>query len=131
MDDIFKRLNNPTPAQPPEDGLSTLRLVDLPPVPRRIVRLMLRTSEMTHAELREAVAELPADERISDAQLEEHLDALCLQRWVIQTGSGEATTYKVNLQRKAAKRGMSAIYDTLDFEFKPPRTPLNPKDFEI
>jgi hypothetical protein len=81
---------------------------------------------MTESELAAAVGEWPDDERMAADELTALLAELHSQRWVIRTDTDAGPSYKVNLARKAGNRGMSAIYETLDFEFKPKTPPRLP-----
>ncbi len=97
-----------------EDGFSALDLESLPPTPRNIMRLMLREVEMTHSDLCEAVDALPETDRLSRADLDEVLEGLIKNRWLIRTDTDRATTYKVNLRRKPRSSLSKNIWDAMD-----------------
>ena len=101
-----------------EGGITALDLADLPPTLRKIMRLMLRELQLNYPQLIEAVAALPEKERLSDKDLEEALNALSTQGWLIRIGQGEKAIYKVNLRRKAGSKLASGVWNTLDERLK-------------
>ncbi len=86
--------------KPDGEALSTLDLMSLPSSVRRVINLMLRKVEITYPELCKTVAELPEDKRLSRAELDEILAALCQVGWLDQEQSGDVITYKVSLNPK-------------------------------
>ncbi len=89
-----------TLGRPGEEALSTLDLMSLPSPVRRVINLMLRKVKTTYPELCKTIAELPEDKRLSQAELDEILDALCQVGWLEQERSGDVTMYKVSLSPK-------------------------------
>lgn len=112
MSGVFDRLNKKLiEAEEAQEGISVLHLRDLPPPLRILMRLMLREVELPESALREAMAAMPDKEQMSDADLDEALDILTKQMWLIRMGEDDRITYKVNLR---AKPGMTGIWGSLN-----------------
>jgi predicted transcriptional regulator len=114
--------------QKQEDGISVLDLESLPPTIRKIMRLMLRKVEITYPDLCEAVEALPEADRLSRADLDEVLDRLIKQRWLIRMGTDRDIAYKVNLRRKAGSTLSKSIWDAMDSTSEPSKRPEQPDD---
>jgi hypothetical protein len=114
MGGLFDRLQNQLDKRNKEAGISPLDLAALPPALRRIMRTMLRELEMTHAQLVQVVAEMPEVDRISQSELDDSLDRLTREGWLIRLGIEELITYKVNLRRKAGSSLAQGIWSALD-----------------
>ncbi len=80
----------------------------LPPVQIKVMRVILHEVEVTYANLCAAMDSLPSTERLSRAELDEVLQALIVQQWILFNNNH----YKVNLAHKSSR--------TLS-EFTPPR----------
>jgi hypothetical protein len=93
-------------------------LADLSPALRKIMKLMLRQLQMSHLQLCEAMEKLPEGERMTRANLDEALEKLVEQAWLIQIGEGEHAIYKVNLRRKAGSKLGESIWQNLDTKLK-------------
>lgn len=100
MGGIFDRLQGQLSSQDNEGGITPLDLAELPPALRKIMRLMLREVEMTSLALHEAAKTIPEVDRMDPSELDESLDALSRQGWLIKMGE-ENISYRVNLRRKA------------------------------
>jgi uncharacterized NAD(P)/FAD-binding protein YdhS len=111
---IFERLQKRLEVDKHEEGISPLDIADLPPNLRKIMRLMLREVEMTDVELHQAVGEMPVTDRMSAAALDQALDELTRQFWLIRRGLGERVTYQVNLRRKSGSRIAQGVWNVLD-----------------
>jgi hypothetical protein len=111
---IFERLQKRLEVEKHEEGISPLNIADLPPNLRNVMRLMLREVEMSDVELHQAVEEMPAADRMNPAELDQALDELTRQFWLIRRGLGERVTYQVNLRRKAGSRIAQGIWNVLD-----------------
>ncbi len=121
-----------------ERGISTLDLMDLPSSVRWVVRAMMRKREMTYQEFCEALDEVSKDKRISRAELDETLDALCEIGWLDQEGQDQARIYRPSFGPKAgtspSKKAESyrrtvgapahSLLGTLDSESKQISSPL-------
>lgn len=79
--------------------LSVLDIADLPPTQRKIMRLILRKVEMTYKELCAAVEALPEVERLSRAELDQALQTLSQNRWLLRAEKDQVASYRVNLRR--------------------------------
>lgn len=113
MSGIFERLHKRLEAEQPE-GLSPLDLKDMPPLMRRVMRHLLREYELPEAEIRLWAAELPENERPTQAELDKALEDLSRQFWLIRRGEGERTHYQANLRRKAASRLDQSAWNSLE-----------------
>ena len=114
MPGVFDRLQRQIEDKKQEGGITALDLADLPPALRKIMRLMLRQLEMTYPQLVDAMAGMPEDERLSQQDLDQALDALSTQFWLMRFGQGPRATYKVNLRRKAGSSLSTNIWANLD-----------------
>jgi hypothetical protein len=111
---IFDRLQKKLEVQKADEGISAGDIADLPPVLRKIMRLMLREVELTYGAVCAAVDALPAPEQLSRADLDQSLDTLTRQNWLIRRGEGERLNYTVNLRRKAGSQMGSNFWNSLD-----------------
>lgn len=118
MAGIFDRLQKQIDDKRKEGGITVLDLADLPSALRKVMRLMLRQVQMTYLQLCEAMDQLPADERMTRAHLDEALQKLAEQAWLIQIGEGERAIYKVNLRRKPGSQLGTGIWEALDAKLK-------------
>ncbi len=101
-----------------EGGISALDIADLPPLLRKIMRQMLREYELTYGELCEWADALPEAERISRKELDNALQELSTQFWLIKRGDGEKVRYQTNLRRKAPSTLAAGIWGVLDAKIK-------------
>ena len=113
MAGVFDRLHNEIGGEEEEGGLSILDLADMPPDQRRLMRLMLREVQMTYEELVEAVGTWSEDDRLSREELDEALNTLSKNLWLIRTGE-ERITYRANLRRKRGSDVAKSIWGDLD-----------------
>jgi hypothetical protein len=103
------------------DYLNVLDIADLPPTQRKVMRFILRKVEMTYNELCDAIEALPEGERVSRADLDQVLQALMQDRWLVQTDGKEMLpSYRANLrrnviEREPPKRERRNIWDVLTF----------------
>jgi hypothetical protein len=114
MPGVFDRLQRQIEDKKQEGGITALDLADLPPALRKIMRLMLRQLEMTYPQLVETMSNMPANEKLSQAELDEALNTLSRQFWLLRFGEGNRATYKVNLRRKAGSTLSTNIWASLD-----------------
>jgi hypothetical protein len=84
-----------------ELGISVMEIATLPPALIKILRLVLRQSEISYPALCDQVAMLRDADPLSQAELDVALDTLCAQGWVIRSDA-HSPTYRVNLRRKAS-----------------------------
>jgi hypothetical protein len=115
---IFDKLQKDIDKVQQDTGISTMDLANLPPVQRRIMRILLRELQMTYPDLRDRVAELPEKDRFSVPELDEALDTLSKQQWLIRLGEDQLITYKVNLKRKAGSALAAGLWSNLNAKIK-------------
>jgi len=118
MAGIYDRLQKQIDDKRKQGGITVLDLADLPPAFRKIMRLMLKQLQMSYPQLCEAMTQMPAEEQLTRASLDETLNKLAEQAWLIQIGEGERAIYKVNLRRKAGSKLGENIWQTLDAKLK-------------
>ena len=122
MSSLFDRLQNELEDRDKEGGITPLDLADLPPRLRKLMRLMLREVEITRADLGKAVQSMPEADQLNDEELDQSLEALVKQSWLIALGEGERIRYRVNLRRKKSLDLDASIWNAL--ENKVERKPL-------
>jgi hypothetical protein len=118
MPGVYDRLNKALEISKRESGISPLDLADLPPNLRKIMRLMLREVVMKYTELCNEVAEMPAANRLSPAELDSALQVLVEQNWLTRYGEGEFTSYRVNLRKRAGSQLKQDIWSALETRIK-------------
>ena len=118
MPGVFDRLNKEIENKQQEGGITALDLAGLPPALKRIMRLMLRELQMNYPRLCEVMDGMAETERLSRAELDNALDTLTKQFWLIRLGEAERAIYKVNLRRKSGSTLASGIWSTLDAKLK-------------
>ena len=96
-------------------GFNVVDFMDLPPVERCIVRLILRETTMTYPELLDAVTTLPAEQQMDQPTFDSALDHLTLSEWLIRQSDDQQTTYRVNTLWKTASQNQGLLED-LDLE---------------
>ncbi len=98
------------------DYLNVLDIADLPPTQRKIMRLVLRKVEMTYTEVCAAIDALPEAEPLSRADLDQVLQALTQDRWLVRTEKELLPGFRANLRRNVSetpKRERRTIWDVL------------------
>ncbi len=118
MPGVFDRLQRQIEDKKQEGGITALDLADLPPALRKIMRLMLRQLELTYPQLVDAMSKMPEGEKLSQQELDEALDTLSKQFWLMRFGEGNRATYKVNLRRKAGSSLSTNIWASLDSKIR-------------
>ncbi len=111
---------------PPNDhkdntGISPLDLDSLPPVPRKIMRLILRKPGISEPDLRAAVEALPGPDRPGSAELDSLLADMLDRQWLLESEEGQPKSYRVNLRRKAVRALTRNLWDALDATGTPRR----------
>jgi len=127
MGGVFDRLNSKLEAREMEGGISALDLKDLPPGLRKVMRLMLREVELTYPAICEAMETMPEAERLNRSELDQALEQLNKQGWLIKLGE-ERITYKVNLRRKAGSTLAQGIWNTLDKKIDESKSAQKPEE---
>ena len=118
MPGVFDRLQKEIENKQGEGGITALDLANLPPALRKIMRLMLRELQLDRAQLSAAMAALPDAEKLQAKDLDQALDVLTAQAWLIRIGQAEKAIYKVNLRRKAGSGLEGGIWGNLDSKLK-------------
>jgi hypothetical protein len=67
-----------------------------------------------YTEICQWAAELPEGERPSQAELDQALEVLTKQFWLIKRGEGERVRYQANLRRKAGSKLAQGVWNALD-----------------
>jgi hypothetical protein len=81
---------------------------------------MLRELEMSYSDLCEVAKTMPEADSLSPAELDQALDDLSRQGWLIKMGE-EKISYRVNLRRKAGSSlGLWATLSSRIEESQPP-----------
>ena len=114
MSGIFDRLQKQMELESQKDGISPIDLAALPPLFRKIMRYMLREYEMLYSEICQWASELPEEERPSQTDLDQALETLSKQFWLIKRGEGERVRYQANLRRKAGSKLAQSTWNALD-----------------
>jgi hypothetical protein len=126
MPNIFERLQHQLDIQKREHGISALELTDLPPNLRRIMRLMLRELVLKRGQIIQAIAAMPAANRLSTPELDSALKTLVEQNWLLTSGEGEFLSYRVNLRRKAGSALDTDIWSALNARIAGAAEPPSP-----
>jgi hypothetical protein len=111
---VFDRLQKKLDVQKQEEGISAGDIAQLPPALRKIMRLMLREVEMTYGAIRIAMEEVAAPDKLSRIELDQALENLTRQSWLIRRGEGESLNFTVNLRRKAGSQLGTSFWTSLD-----------------
>lgn len=127
MAGVFDKLHSDIGGGDEEGGLSIIELADLPSEQRKVMRLMLREVEMTEQALHEAVAGWSEEDRLSEEALEETLDTLSKNQWLIRMGE-EHVTYRANLRRKAGSDLAKSIWGNLDAKIAQSKAAPGPEE---
>ena len=114
MSGIFDRLQKKMDVEAQTEGISPLDLAALPPLLRKIMRYLLREYELLYTEICQWAAELPEKERPSQVDLDQALEVLSKQFWLIKRGEGERVRYQTNLRRKAGSKLAQGVWNALD-----------------
>ncbi|MBE2270511.1 MAG: hypothetical protein IAE80_19900 [Anaerolinea sp.] len=85
-------------------GCNLVDLMELSSAKRQIVRLILRETTVTDADLAVCVREL---QNISQAEAEALLAALTAEGWLVRLARGNETIYRVNLVRKSGEHNQA------------------------
>jgi hypothetical protein len=128
MSGIFDRLHKQMEIEAQKDGISPLDMAALPPLLRKIMRYMLREYEMLYSEIRQWANELPEEERPNQTELDEALESLSKQFWLIKRGEGERVRYQANLRRKAGSKLAQGAWNALDAKIAATKKNEQPKE---
>jgi len=104
MPGIFDRLQERLPDPEEESsGPSPLDIAQLPQHQKSIMRLMLAEYELTYEALLEAVEDFREDRQMSQVELDEALETLASERWLLLVGESNVL-YRVNMKRRAGSK---------------------------
>ena len=123
MSSVFDRLQRQLEVQKREHGISALDIADLPPNLRKIMRLMLRNLAMKYGEIAAAIEAMPTTQQLSKQELDQALNMLVEQNWLLRAGEGDMLTYRVNLRRKAGSSLDKDIWASLETKIAPVKPP--------
>jgi hypothetical protein len=84
----------------PGSSLSLSDLLLLPPAQRKVMRIVMRRTELSYPALCEVIDQLPEPERINRPDLDDILESLVQQNWLIQIGDRETRLYKLGKIQK-------------------------------
>jgi len=118
MPGVFDRLQRQIDDKQKDGGITALDLADLPAALRRIMRLMLRQLQMNYPQLCEAMDNMSDADRLSRTDLDQALETLTQQAWLIRLGEGQKAIYKVNLRPKSGSTLASGIWTSLEDKLK-------------
>jgi hypothetical protein len=104
-------------------GFNVVDFMDLPPVERCLVRLILRETTMTYPELQQTVTTLPPDQQMDQTSFDSALNHLTFSQWLIRQTQEQQVTYRVNTLQKNATQN-PGLLEGLDLEkMDEPRSP--------
>ena len=131
MGGVFDRLQQRLSVQKREEGITALELAELPPNLRKLMRLMLRASELEYPAICAAIESMPESSRLKKDELDQALAELTKQNWLQRTVRSGIATYQVNLRRKAGVTLPPGIWTALDERItQSKQTPTEPETKE-
>lgn len=95
------------------EGIRLQELQNLPTHWRVVLQTLMRRP-MTYAALRETVAQLPDDSRITDVQLDAAIAELRRRGWLLEDNDAPETLLRANIARKPGRQLAQRIWDALD-----------------
>ncbi len=128
MSGIFDRLQKQMDAETQKDGISPIDLAALPPLLRKIMRYLLREYELLYSEICQWAKELPEAERPSQTDLDQALETLSRQLWLIKRGEGDRLRYQANLRAKAGSKLAQGAWGALDAKIAASKSKDQPKE---
>jgi hypothetical protein len=114
MSGINDPLQKPMSVEAQDSGISPLDLVALPLLPRKIMRYILREHEAGYPTICQWAAALPEEQRPTQAELDQSLEVLSEQLWLIKHGKGKRARYHANLSHKAGSKLAQGVWSVLD-----------------
>lgn len=114
MTNLFDELRKKIEQDAGKKGISAWELTQLPAHHRRIIRHILREVQIPYHELRHAMSALPATLRLEPHELDEALNRLTDEAWIIRMGQGQRTTFRVNLRHKRGSGLSSSMWEHLN-----------------
>jgi len=117
---VFDKLHREIGDNDDARGISPLDLADLPPMTRKLMRMLLREVEMRYDEIQEAVAAWPEEAQPTQKELDEMLAELTRDQWLLKLGQ-ENIRYEANLRRKPPSQLARSIWANLDSKIEAAR----------
>jgi hypothetical protein len=118
MNGVFDRLQKKLKLEDREDGITPIDLMKLPPNLKKVMRFLIREYEMTYPEITSTVESFPERDQMSKKELDQALEELCSQGWLIKRGLAEKITYQVNLRHKPGSDLAKSFWGSLDQKIK-------------
>jgi hypothetical protein len=104
-----------------DEGLSPAELAELPPPDlRKVVLLVLREVQVSNAKISETMTTLSEDQRMSQAEVDTAVDALCKRGLLVRFEDGETILYRVNLRRRSGGQVIQNILQALGLKSSDP-----------
>lgn len=92
-----------------------LDLIELSPLQRRVIQLLLRRGTTLESELRRLIRMLPDGDRLTSVEFDTLLEALEHAGWLIKNTDGDEPRYRVQFAQKTPKSS-TAIWDRLTLD---------------
>lgn len=107
---LYDRLTNRIDDDEPEGGLSPLDIADLPPDQRKVMFSLLRDTQAAT----QGISIDRLNKKLGDPEsLQETVDILVQNGWLIAVGEEENLRYKVNIRRKRSSSLNFGIWSSL------------------
>ncbi len=87
-------------------GFNVVDFMDLQPLERCVVRLILREVTMSYPQLCEAITTLPADQQVDQLKLDSVLDHLTQNNWLVREYEHNLLSYRVNTGDQSRQTGL-------------------------
>lgn len=81
-------------------GLSTVDMMSMSASVRRITRIMLKKRRVSLMELKQEIEKLPKEKQISDKDLQEALEEMVKDGWLVQDNTPDGVFYDVQIAKK-------------------------------
>lgn len=128
MGGVFDKLQGEIDSRSAKGGMSILDLRDLHSGLRKIILRMIRQDEpMKYSEICEAMDAMPEAERMSRSELDQALEQLTKQGWLIRLGE-ERISYRAKLKIKAGSTLAQGIWNALDTRIEESKSAHKPGD---
>ncbi|HVU13715.1 MAG TPA: hypothetical protein VHD90_20705 [Phototrophicaceae bacterium] len=85
-------------------GFHVVDFLDLQPLERCVVRLILREVTMTYPQLCEAITTLPVDQQMDQPKLDTVLDQLTQNHWLVREYDHNLLSYRVNTSENTRRQ---------------------------
>ncbi len=96
-------------------GFNVFDYLDLPPLERSIVRVILRQTRITYPDLLSAVSAFPLERRVTRQRLDVTLDTLTRAGWLVRRDKAGQSFYSINTKpRGSSASDLLSTLDTLE-----------------